>query len=80
MSIIIKDPPAQTANPAVHRAGPFMVVRPSAQGGYNFTPAADGQTVTVVYTTRGSSYTYNLSTDEARELWRRLRKRGYDRF
>jgi hypothetical protein len=75
MSIIVEDRPAQEAAPV-----PFLLVRPAAQGGYAFTPAADDQTITVVYTTRGSSYTYNLPTEEARMLWRRLRKRGYDRF
>lgn len=66
--------------PTSSLASSYMLVHPDAPVWYSFSPA--GMTVTVKRSARGASIreVYTLAVEDARQLWRFLRAKGFEEF
>lgn len=56
-----------------------MLQHPTEPSIYLFAPQADGEVVAVTHRTKKYHGVYRPSTAEARRLWQRLLKKGYER-
>jgi hypothetical protein len=63
----------------IEKVQTFVVSNPATLSYYSFTVKA-GEGVRVRHTTRRTNDAYFLSLDNARQLWRRLVRSGYEQF
>lgn len=60
----------------------FVLTNPRSMNHYTFTPM--GEEVRVTHSERRTgkwvTNNYTIPTEEARDLWKRLREKGYERF
>ncbi len=62
----------------VEQVAAYDLLHPDTAVQYTFRPRGDE--VTIVHLTGRNHTEYSVSTQEARELWKRLIRKGYERF